>query len=272
MMTMTKNVNKKPLHRYLGKFLIISLGGGILGALSSIVMHSVPFSFTNTGNMVNNFFSHYSIIIADSVLLLIFIISLLLFIRSKKEFHMWDQEDPDYIQKTETTLNIVLLLIDIGIITSLIFFSTNMVILGKPTKNIPVAIYLSVTCILYMLLIAAVALIQRSTINLIKDINPEKNGDPLDFNFQKKWMKSCDEFERQIVYKSAYKAYQVSVITYIVVIITMLLVSSFVNIGPFPFILVGGLWLIQAITYSITSIKITTKKHKHQKGKSHDRN
>ena len=41
----------------------------------------------------------------------------------------------------------------------------------------------------------------------IQIAHPYMKGDPSDKNFQKKWLESCDEAEREMIYRSSYKTY-----------------------------------------------------------------
>lgn len=50
---------------------------------------------------------------------------------------------------------------------------------------------------------------QRALVNLEKELNPEKSGSVFDTKFQTKWLDTCDEGERLIIYKSAYQAFRV---------------------------------------------------------------
>lgn len=55
----------------------------------------------------------------------------------------------------------------------------------------------------------AVSWFQIRGINRIKEEDPMKKGDAADFGFQKTWMKSLDEGEKMIVYRSSYQTMQV---------------------------------------------------------------
>ena len=42
-------------------------------------------------------------------------------------------------------------------------------------------------------------------VKMVQAAHPEKRGDMNSKNFQKDWMASCDEAEKEMVYQSAYK-------------------------------------------------------------------
>jgi len=91
------------------------------------------------------------------------------------------------------------------------------------------------------------------TIKLSKVLYPEKRGNPLDFNFDKEWLKSCDEAEKFVVYKASYRCYQMMNFVYCGVVTFCLLISIAINIGIFPYLLIGFLWITQTLIYSITA-------------------
>lgn len=44
-------------------------------------------------------------------------------------------------------------------------------------------------------------------IKLVQKIYPEKKGDPASRNFQKQWLESCDEAEKEQIYEASYKTF-----------------------------------------------------------------
>jgi hypothetical protein len=93
------------------------------------------------------------------------------------------------------------------------------------------------------------------TIKLTKVLYPEKKGNPLDFNFDKEWIKSCDEAEKFVIYKASYRCYQLMNIVYCAAVTLCLLTSIAVNIGIFPYLLIGFLWITQTLIYSVSANK-----------------
>lgn len=51
------------------------------------------------------------------------------------------------------------------------------------------------------------AVIQQKCVDAVKTTNPEKTASVYDMCFQKKWVDSCDEAEKIIIGKCAFKAY-----------------------------------------------------------------
>ena len=82
-----------------------------------------------------------------------------------------------------------------------------------------------------------------------KAIFPEKQGDPLSSRFQKDWYQSCDEAERQQMGQCSYRAFQATGKGFLLVMVGMCLLSCFQLVQPTWALVVGGLWLLQQMTY-----------------------
>lgn len=238
------------------RFILVVFLSGIFGGVAGFLFASSESSLTVVGNTVSGILISYSIymsIVFDAAALLI---AYVLYRISKKEFQLWDQEDSDYIAKTERKLSISLIASEIGPILSMTAFCISVL---DPHKN---GNAVKMICMLaFITLSFLLAFLQRKIVSLDQDINPEKKGDPLDFNFQKQWLKSCDEQEKQVAYKSAYKAFRVSQIFYVVILIVLILVGPFFEIGISPFLIVGSIWLLQVLVYSITSLNLSKPKN-----------
>lgn len=107
--------------------------------------------------------------------------------------------------------------------------------------------------IIFLVNMAFTLIMTILTIKLTKVLYPDKKGNPLDFNFDKEWLKSCDEAEKFVIYKASYRCYQLMNFVYSGVVTLCLLISIAVNIGIFPYLLIGFLWITQTLIYSITA-------------------
>lgn len=238
------------------RFILVVFLSGVFGGIAGYLFASSEANLTIVGNTVSDILIHYSIymsVVFDAAALLI---AYVLYRISRKEFRLWDQEDSDYITRTEQKLSISLMASEIGPILAMISFCIGILDLHKNGNTAKLICMLA-----FITLSLSLAFLQRKIISLDQEINPEKKGDPLDFNFQKQWLKSCDEQEKQVAYKSAYKAFRVSQIFYVVILILLILVGPFFEIGVSPFLIVGSIWLLQVLVYSITSLKLSKPKN-----------
>lgn len=94
-------------------------------------------------------------------------------------------------------------------------------------------------------------------VKLTQKAHPEKIGDPTSTKFQKQWLASCDEAEKEVIYQSAYKSYcQVSKWIPALLVIVML-GHLFFNTGIMAIVVVALIWLISTLSYlrSCVSLK-----------------
>ena len=111
-------------------------------------------------------------------------------------------------------------------------------------------------CGVFIALQLITTFIQRRQIEFTKEINPELKGDALDVNFHKTWLKSCDEQQREQVYKAAYKTFSMNNILFPVLFTVLMIGQLFLQIGITPILVAGLIWLIQTLVYVITSLDV----------------
>jgi hypothetical protein len=62
--------------------------------------------------------------------------------------------------------------------------------------------------VVFLAFIGVSVFVEVSLINLYKNIDETKSGDPMSMKFHKDWLKSCDEAEQLLVYKAGYKTFR----------------------------------------------------------------
>ena len=96
---------------------------------------------------------------------------------------------------------------------------------------------------------------QKRAVNLEKMLNPEKKGSIYDFRFQKKWYENLDELEKRQVGIASYKAYRIVNMTCLVMMIVTIFLGMIVKITVLPIFIIGALWLVQILSFSLESMK-----------------
>lgn len=97
---------------------------------------------------------------------------------------------------------------------------------------------------------------QNKIVNMVKQMNPEKKGDIYDKKFGKKWLDSCDELEKMIIYKTSYKLYELmsKVIGSLFIIFTVL--GMYYDIGILVVIILGFLQCVLVFGYMYYATKL----------------
>ena len=97
-------------------------------------------------------------------------------------------------------------------------------------------------------------------VKLIQLGHPEKTADPSSRNFQKKWLESCDEAEREVIYQSAYKAYAMMGKLVPVLLVVTMLANLFFNTGMLAVVMVAVIWLAVTMTYTCSCVTLKEEK------------
>lgn len=231
-------MNKKYILKMLGLLIL----GAIFGFLSAIFLSRLDNNFfIIIDNNISNFIIDYKIYLFIILILIFFLPTLYFYQKAKKDLIVVDDlSDDDYYDKiNEGQKNI-----NKGLFLNILFIIMNFILLGLvynyEIKNI------LIVSILFLINILMASFLEISSINLVKSINPHLKGDPTSFNFDKVFFKSCDEAEKESIYKSSRFAYQFSKISGIILLVITLLGQILLKTGFFP-ILIAAIYFILLI-------------------------
>jgi len=241
-------------------FYLVLLGAFVVGVLSGFVTSFVEDSIAindwiNAGMDLLNRVSLY-IGVVTSVIVAIW--GWVLYRKSRKAYAAWDEEDDATMDKIETDLSLALILTNGNLILTYIF---SVVGLGEipnyyadPARMIPKFALFAAGLILSMV-VAMVASVK--IVNFEKEMNPEKKGSAYDFDFQKKWLASCDEAEKLVNYKASFAAYKSVNIACMVLWMLCMYGMTIWKWDNVPVLMVGAIWLTSYISYSVETLKLS---------------
>ena len=167
-----------------------------------------------------------------------------------------DEEKLDEVyQTTDQTLSISLVIVEIGMVFSFLFFGVFMSFLLRYLEE--GSFILPAVVILFFLAGMFTNLkLQQLAVDLVKQMNPKMRGSVYDLNFNKKWTDSCDEAEMMTVYKASYRAFKSGNIACTVLWVLTCLGDMLFHFGPVPVICVSLIWLIMQGSYCIESVRL----------------
>lgn len=139
-----------------------------------------------------------------------------------------------------------------------LFMLFGFAVAGFQTQQVQPSLLFQVVAFLVGL--AAVIVLQGWIVKATKELNPEKRGHILDTKFQKDWYSSCDEAERQMIGRAAYKSMQATGTAYSFVFLACVLLAMALPIGPWPFLVIGVLWLVQLESYQLECLRLSKPK------------
>lgn len=91
--------------------------------------------------------------------------------------------------------------------------------------------------------------IQRWVVNSIKEQNPEKNGSIFQVNFNKVWLKSCDEAELSQIYRAGFQAYRAGHYACLTVWLVTVLTGMIGWLNWGAILAAGVIWLVLQVAY-----------------------
>ena len=93
-------------------------------------------------------------------------------------------------------------------------------------------------------------------VRLEQQLNPEKRGNVFDTKFQKQWIASCDEAEKQKVYQAGFRGYRAGATACMVLWVVAVFAQLWAGTGVFPVLCVCLIWLVMMSASMIESIRL----------------
>lgn len=179
--------------------------------------------------------------------------SMVCYRRGKAAFASWDGEDEDALEPAEHLLSWSILWTTASQFFAFAVFSVvvSLIPLGYADYIALLAAIVGLLAVTFLVLFT-----QQRVVDLTRRINPEKQGSVYDFKFQKKWLASCDEAERQRIGQAAYSSFLVTSRTSMIVWIAMVLVNLYLPIGPLPVLAALVPWGVGQISYLAACLKM----------------
>ena len=82
-----------------------------------------------------------------------------------------------------------------------------------------------------------------------KQMNPEKKGNILSWNFDKEWLASCDEREQLRSLRAGYYAYYYNQFINLIIFVILLCAANVYEMSNLPFVILGVVWSAQTLIY-----------------------
>ena len=240
--------------KFMGIMLLCFIGGGIGGFASAFLEDRITFDVLELRKVLNNI-----VPIVFGVLNVVgFLVAFVIYFKAKKMADKWDGEEEEAIDMIERLLNYPVLISTAIVIVNFPFQAILMELSGLTGEDSLVECgymyYVGTTFFVVGLVLKMV--IDKLVVDLEKRLNPEKRGSVFDMQFSKRWEESCDEAQKQQIYKAGYKAFGAANIGCMVMcVITMIAQLSF-KTGIFPIICVCAIWLVLNVAYCIAAMKL----------------
>ena len=257
-----KKENKAALKKFIPMLIVCALIGGLVGGISSFIGYSdFSGSIVEAALLIVNMVSPWAVIILG---VLSFIVCWVIYRKARAMYEgaltsakvTGESGEPDeqIIEAVEDKLSQGMFILSVIMIVQMLFFGIMMADL----ENIADSSFALAMAAAGVFVAGNLAQLkqQQLMVDLEKEMNPSKKGSVYDAKFRDKWEESCDELEKIIIYKSAYKAYKTTALTCVILWIVTATLSIAFKTGPLPSIAVSIIWLVQTVSYCREAMKL----------------
>lgn len=173
----------------------------------------------------------------------------------------WDAEkdtNEDIYDELDEKLTNILSVIQIYTVVSYFLFSATFYY----AIHVTVSVWFLMALIVFIVDMVLVLGYQRKAIDFAKIMNPEKQGSVYDMKFQEKWLESCDEMEKQMIWQCGFKAYKVANGMCVILWTVFTCMALFLKISLWPVAIVSLFWLVLTVSYLSEGRKIEKQRRK----------
>ena len=257
-----KRENKAALKKFIPMLIVCAVIGGLVGGASSFIGYSdFSGSIAEAVLLIVNMVSPWAVIILG---VLSFIVCWVIYRKARAMYEgaltaatsAGESGEPDeqIIEAVEDKLSQGMFILSVIMIVQMLFFGIMMADLEN-IADYSFALAMAATGVFVAGNLAQLKQ-QQLMVDLEKEMNPSKKGSVYDAKFRDKWEESCDELEKVIIYKSAYKAYKTTALTCIVLWVVTATLSIAFKTGPLPSVAVTVIWLVQTVSYCREAMKL----------------
>lgn len=243
-----KSANRKAMPKFVLITLISTVIGGAVGYLSAKYgLDTMAGSIKSAGEF---FGAHVAPWLMAAMAAIVPAVCIPIYCGAKVLMACWDGEDEEISERIDRKLSAALWVASVATIVN--FFLIAAVYSGGfGALERPVPFIVAVAA--FIAVMVETMIIQQRCVDAVKRMNPGKTASVYDVKFQRKWMDSCDEAEKIIVGKCAYKAYAAANTACAVLAIIFAVCALIFNTGFLPSLAVCVIWFVlQFIYYSET--------------------
>lgn len=256
-----KKANRKAMPKFI-LIMVISLfvGGGIGFFSAKYGLNTLSGNMKSAGAFFGTYVAPWLML---AVAIIVPVVSAALYKKAKKLLAVWDGEDEKISDAVDEKISVIIWISSTALILSYFLIAASYAEGFATFENKENIVLFMVGIAAFFGILIETVLIQQKCVDTAKKTNPEKTVSIYDMKFQKKWMDSCDEAEKIIIGKCAFKAYSTTN-TVCTVLATILALGALIfDIGFLPSFVVCFIWIInqsiyckEAIGYSKAGNKI----------------
>lgn len=240
------------------KFLLIMVAAGLCGGIAGYFCSMIGYFGSGAGEVqLGEQFSQWLAGAVQPLILwllpvltaAILVYSLIMHRKVRQLRASWDGEEEETPDRIDLLLDRTSTTLSLSMPVAYLFFSLGF-LYGDVASDY---LILAGELLIY---IAVDMAFQRRTVDLIRTMNPEKQGSIFDSHFCRKWQESCDEGEKKKMGEAAMKTFLIMTRVYAAAWAAMIFLNLIFGIGLMPMAVVLILWFISSAVFCISSMKL----------------
>lgn len=173
-----------------------------------------------------------------------------------------DWDDENALDRLEDRIGLPMIITNVLMVINMaIFPAITMLLRDDAVTKAESIVMLVISVVVFIGALLGSMLINKKCVDTEKLLNPEKRGSVLDNSFQKTWLASCDEAQKQIIHQAGFHAYNVGTKVCSVLWLIGVLGAMLFDTGIMPEIMVCIVWLALQISYFTEAARLEHPKH-----------
>lgn len=242
-----KKANRKALPKFI-LIMVISLlvGGGIGFCAARYGLNTLAGGMKSAGAFFGTYIAPWLML---AVAVVVPMVCVPIYQSAKRLLSSWDGENEEISDTIDNKLSIAIWVTSAALILSYFFLAASYSGGFAAFENENGALSFIVGIAAFFGILIESVIIQQKCVDAAKKTNPEKTASVYDIKFQKKWMDSCDEAEKIMIGKCAFKAYRATNIVCSILAIVLAVFAIVFEIGFLPSLIVCLIWIVNQSVY-----------------------
>lgn len=255
-----KKANRKALPKFMLIMAISLIAGGAMGFCAARYgLNTLAGGMKIAGTFFGNYIAPWSMLAAA---LIVPVVCIPIYRSAKKLLFSWDGDDEEISNTIDEKLSIVIWFTSETLILSYFLIAASYANGFETFENENNAVSFWVGIVGFFAIMIEAVIVQQKCVDAVKKTNPEKTASVYDIKFQKKWMDSCDEAEKLMIGKCAFKAYAATNSVCTVLSIVLAICALVFGIGFLPSLAVCLIWIVNLSVYCKEALKYSEAGYK----------
>lgn len=242
-----KKANRKALPKFVLIMVISLLAGGAMGfCAAKYGLNTLAGGMKSAGAF---FGTHIAPWLMLGIAVIVPAVCVPIYQSAKRLLASWDGENEEISDSIDKKLSMIIWMTDAALILSYFLIAASYSGGFAAFENERGIVSFFAGIVGFFAIMIEAVMTQQKCVDAAKKTNPEKTASVYDTKFQKKWMDSCDEAEKMMIGKCAFKAYAATNTVCTVLSIVLAICALVFGTGFLPSLVVCLVWIVNQSVY-----------------------